>query len=272
MDTTSAIEFSIITPSSGKRPRALARAVSSVAEAVRRAAPRLGPGQVEMLVGFDGVKGKRPPHEPYVRFFDFRPDNDWGNGIRDLLLKIAKGRRILFLDDDNVLKPGALNVFLNHPDTEMVIGRIDTQLAHDKPYLPEDEPGRDLVRQCNIDPLCLCLSRELVSVRCGGWGFRGRYESDFLNIRQYHRRAASVEVIPDVVGVYDAGRGLDMGGFSPRQQRLLDLRIREKARGATAEALPDRAGAAQGPGAAPAFTPVALAAGAAEGGLGVFPA
>jgi hypothetical protein len=223
-------EFSIITPSCGKRPQALARAVDSVAAAVAKAAPRLSPDRVEMLVGFDGIKGRRPPHPSFVRFFDFRPDNDWGNGIRDLLLKIATGRRIIFLDDDNALKSRALNVYLDHPDPELVIGRIDTQLAHDKPYLPEVESGRDLVRQCNIDPLCLCLSRELVVVRCGGWGFRGRYESDFLNIRHYHRRAASVELVPDVVGVYDSGRGLDLGGFSGRQARLLDLRLREKGR------------------------------------------
>ena len=226
----SGLEFSIITPSCGKRPKALARAVESVWAAVLKAGSRLALDQVEMLVGFDGVKGRRPPHPAFVRFFDFRPDNDWGNGIRDLLLKASSGRRIIFLDDDNALKSRALNVYLDHPAPEMVIGRIDTQLAHDKPYLPEVEPGRDLVRQCNIDPLCLCLSRELVVVRCGGWGFKGRYESDFLNIRHYHRRAASVELVPDVVGVYDAGRGLDLGGFSGRQARLLDLRLREKGR------------------------------------------
>ncbi len=227
---TSKIVFSIITPSCGKRPKALARAVESVAEAVLRATPRLAPDQVEMLVGFDGVKGRRPEHPSFVRFFDFRPDNDWGNGIRDLLLKISQGDRIIFLDDDNILKSNALNVYLDHPAPEMVIGRIDTQLAHEKPYLPEVEPGRDVVRQCNIDPLCLCLARELVVVRCGGWGFRGRYESDFLNIRHYHRRAASVELVTDTVGVYDGGRGLDLGGFSNRQARLLDLRLREKDR------------------------------------------
>ena len=39
-----------------------------------------------------------------------------------------------------------------------------------------------------------------------------------------------MEVVQDVVGVYDSGRGLDLGGFSGRQARLLDLRLREKGR------------------------------------------
>lgn len=57
-------------------------------------------------------------------------------------------------------------------------------------------------------------------VRCGGWADEGGYESDFLNIRKYFRRARGVVRIEAVVGVYDAGRGLDPEGQNPRQQRL----------------------------------------------------
>ena len=100
----------------------------------------------------------------------------------------------------------------------MVIARIDVSRAFDKPYLPEIVPGREIVRQCNIDPLCLCLARDLVVNRCGGWQGQ-KYEADFVNIVRYFRRARSVEVTESVVGIYDAGCGLDQNGLNFRQTR-----------------------------------------------------
>lgn len=219
--------FSIITPSAGKRPQALARAVQSVVRAADFA--DLSEGAVEMLVGFDGVRGHRPKAPAWVRFFDFPKDNDWGNGIRDYLLKASRGERVLFLDDDNTYKETALAVHLRHLDHEMVIARIDTQLAFDKPHLPEVEEGREVVRPNNIDPLCVCCSRELVVDRCSGWAVKGRYEADYLNILQYHRRARSVKLVEDLVGVYDMGRGLDRGGLNFRQTAFLDDRQAKRA-------------------------------------------
>lgn len=57
-------------------------------------------------------------------------------------------------------------------------------------------------------------------MRCRGWEHEGGYESDYLNIRRYARRARGIVRIDDVVGVYDAGRGLDAAGMNPRQRRL----------------------------------------------------
>ena len=76
----------------------------------------------------------------------------------------------------------------------------------------------------NVDPLCLCLSRELVLVRCGGWESGGGYESDYLNILRYHRRSAKTVVIDDLVGIYDYSAGLDEQGINPRQKRTLKER------------------------------------------------
>ena len=219
MSQGQSVLFSFITPSRGDRPRALQRAIASVEDALASAADLLDAAQVEMLVGFDGLRGERVGHPGFVRFFDFPPDNDFGNGIRHGLLKAARGKRIVFLDDDNVLTPEAFRIYLSHPDADMLIARIDTRMAFDKPFLPEEVPGRELVRQTNIDPLCLCLSRDLVVVRCGGWQDKG-YEADFLNMVRYHRRARNLVVVQDVVGVYDAGRGLDEGGRNFRQQLL----------------------------------------------------
>jgi hypothetical protein len=224
--------FSIITPSAGRRPRGLALAAASVAAAAERARAEAGldPARVEMLLGFDGVEAETPDCAPATlrRFVIPRREGataGFGNHVRDILMRAAAGSRLLFLDDDNALAPGALAAYLPHMAAEMVIGRVDTSRAFDVPFLPRPPaPGADAsadaIRQGNIDPLCLCLSRELALVRCGGWGDEGGYESDFLNIRRYFRRARGVARIDALVGVYDAGRGLDPEGLNPRQQRL----------------------------------------------------
>jgi hypothetical protein len=227
------ILFSIITPSAGRRPRALALAGASVTAAAEHARVRAGldPARVEWLVGFDGVAGERPACGlANVGVYVIpRPEGEpggFGNHVRNALMRAARGRRLLLLDDDNALTENALASFLPHLDAELVIGRIDTSRAFpETPSLPRPAPAgadpvADAVRQGNIDPLCLCLARELAFVRCRGWESRGGYESDFLNIRRYHRRAKSARRIEDLVGVYDAGRGLDPDGLNPRQRRI----------------------------------------------------
>jgi hypothetical protein len=227
--------FSVITPSIGTRPRALALAIASVEAAVTAASAALGldPARVEMLVGFDAVDGARPASTlANLRFFVLpRPKAatcGFGNHIRDALMRVASGRYLLFLDDDNALAEGALAAFLPHVEAsappELVIGRVDTSRAFDVPFLPRPvpagaDPVAEAIRQGNIDPLCLCIARELAVVRGRGWADEGGYESDFLNIRRYHRRARGVVLVDALVGVYDAGRGLDPQGLNPRQAR-----------------------------------------------------
>ncbi len=172
------------------------------------------------------MKGVRVSAPEWVRFFDLPRDRDYGNAIRNMLLRAARGERVIFLDDDNALTEDALRVHLKHRDVEMVVGRIDTSRAFVIPYLPQVEDDRESIRPANVDPLCLCLSRELVVVRCGGWCSERGYEADFVNILRYHRRARSVRFIEDCVGVYDAGQGLDPEGVDIlqrlRQARKLD--------------------------------------------------
>lgn len=211
------LQFSIITPSRGDRPKALRHALDCIHESARQAG--LLPDGLEVLIGFDGVRGERVGNAPYIKYFDFPKDHDFGNAIRHGLLKASKGKRIIFHDDDNALLPEAFSVYRAKPEAEMIIARIDVSRAFDKAYLPETCPGQEIVRQCNIDPLCLCLSRELVWDRCGGW-LGKRYEADFLNIVRYYRRAKTVEIVDDIVGIYDAGRGMDDGGLNFRQERL----------------------------------------------------
>lgn len=214
--------FSIIIPSRGLRPRALKQAISSVRQSAGHCRSRLDPEQLEILVGFDGVKGERVLKGPDVHYFDLPQDKNWGNGVRNILLKRARGEKIVFLDDDNALTDSAFDTYLNHYGTEMLIARIDVSRAFECDFLPIDVPGKSLIRQGNIDPLCLCLSRELVKDRCGGWSGEIGYEADYLNMLNYHRRAARIKIVHDVVGIYDAGQGMDKGGTNFRQKRLLE--------------------------------------------------
>lgn len=219
--------FSVIVPSRGTRPRALSQALSSVETSMRFAG--LDEKAVEVLIGFDGVQGERVHQGPFTRYFDLPKDGNWGNGIRNILLHQAKGRRVVFLDDDNALTDDAFSVYLDHMDVELLISRIDTSLAFDRPFLPSLDPDKPLVRQGNIDPLCLCLSTDLVRVRCKGWQSLGNYEADYLNMLYYWRRARSKRVVEDVVGVYDAGGGLDAQGVNFRQQCLITGNMKSRA-------------------------------------------
>ena len=216
------VVFSVITPSRGDRPKSLAQAAASLDAAARHAASQgvAGIGQVEWLVGFDGVRGMRPDTAVPARFVDFPKSGNFGNLIRDRLILQARGTHLLFLDDDNAYTPNALASFAPHLGNECVIARIDVSRAFDVPFLPRPGGLDQAVRQGNIDPLCLCISRELVTGRGRGWGGEGGYESDFLNIRRYVSRAAGIKLIEDVVGIYDAGRGLDAEGRNSRQARL----------------------------------------------------
>lgn len=219
--TPKELNFSVITPSAGKRPNALRQAISSVAAALAHA-KREHPGvTLEHLVGYDGVKGPRFVAPNHVRCFDLPKTGNFGNFVRQALIKAARGTWLLFVDDDNALLPGALSAYLRHPEADMIIARVDTSRAFaDTPVLPRGKDSLSLVRQGNVDPLCLCVRRELVLDRCGGWQPDGGYESDYRNILRYARRARALAVIDDLVGVYDAGRGLDHKGLNPRQAQL----------------------------------------------------
>lgn len=214
------MRYSVITPTAGARPKALAAMARSVAAAAKAAG--LGPDQVELLIGFDGVEADCPEAEGIaVTCTRFRKSGDFGNAVRHGLIKMARGARLLFVDDDNALTPEAFTAYASAPEADFVVGRIDCSRAFDIPELPIVEEGQELVRQYNIDPLCLCLSRELVWERCGGWTSEGGYESDLVNIFRYHRRARRVALLDAVVGVYDAGAGLDPRGANPRQKKRL---------------------------------------------------
>lgn len=210
-------EYSIITPTAGKRPKALQHAIASVAAAITEAS--LVSGSVEMLVGYDGVPAAQIQNAPFVRTFSLPYEGHFGNSIRRALLKAARGRRVVFLDDDNALTPQAFRVYEQYRNADMLIARIDVSRAFTCKYLPRIESDKELIRPSNIDPLCLCLSYDLVQIRCDGWNVYEGYESDYKNILRYSRRARFMTLTEETVGIYDAGKGMDAGGLNYRQSR-----------------------------------------------------
>ncbi len=211
------LKYSFIIPSRGDRPKALAYAIDGIFKALHHAG--LGEEHIEILVGFDGVRGERVSSSPCVRYYDLPSNNDFGNALRHALLKASRAPRIIFHDDDNRLTLEAIRIYEKYSHIEMLVARIDVSLAHGIPYLPVEEADKPLIRPCNIDPLCLCLSRELVVTRCKGW-LGQKYEADYENMLRYSRRAHSTCAIADVVGIYDAGRGMDAEGLNFRQKAL----------------------------------------------------
>ena len=214
------MSFSIITPSCGKRPRALALAIRSVLVAWDHVRATGEGCDIEMLIGFDGITPEDfiAPH--FVRAVTFPFQGCFGNPIRNALIKTAKGRFLIFLDDDNALTPQAFTAFFGAMNADVIIGRIDTHRAFAEPFLPRPSTGGERIVPGNIDPLCIAVRTEFVRTQGKGWQNEGGYESDYLNILRYVPRARLVTYIDDIVGVYDAGRGLDPQGTNARQGRL----------------------------------------------------
>ncbi len=211
------LKYSVIIPSRGDRPNALGFALDALKASWEYA--KLDEKELEILVAFDGIKGERVRDFSCIRYYDLPRNNDYGNALRHALLKVSKGQRIIFHDDDNILTKEAFSIYEAHNDVEMLVARIDVSKAHPIPYLPVVEVDKPLIRPCNIDPLCLCLSRELVFIRCSGW-IGTKYEADYENILRYSRRAHSTKHIEDIVGIYDAGRGMDNGALNFRQKNI----------------------------------------------------
>jgi hypothetical protein len=64
----------------------------------------------------------------------------------------------------------------------------------------------------------------MVLDRCGGWTSQGGYEADFVNMARFRRRSRRMELDQTVVGVYDAGRGLDAAAMRDWQQKARGAR------------------------------------------------
>ncbi len=113
---------------------------------------------------------------------------DFGNTVRSEMLKQAKGKYVLFFDDDNVILPNYLSEMVskleNAPDCDFAVCKI----MHFGP-LNEVEVGKppkvltgDPVKLYHIDPLQVLVRREVIQKI--GWDTTVGYSSDGVTLEK----------------------------------------------------------------------------------------
>lgn len=156
--------LSIIVPSSGERAPLLARCITEISR-------QMAPGD-ELLVSVD----ERWP---------------WGYRARQEMMAKATGDALLFMDDDDVYTPEALQVIRGevreHPDAIHVF-RMDAT-NHDSVGHHYIWHTPELVAEGNVASQILCVPRKLW---LGAWGHRYEGDCDFL--RSTIERNPGVEV------------------------------------------------------------------------------
>jgi len=150
----------------------------------------------EQLVCSDG---EQEPHvmevaklfgDPRIRYAytTQKKDGDFGNTVRSMMLKQARGKYVLFFDDDNVILPNYLSEMVsrleNAPDCEFAVCHV----MHFGP-LNEGEVGKppkvltgEPVKLYHIDPLQVLVRRE--TIQKIGWDTTVGYLSDGVTLEK----------------------------------------------------------------------------------------
>lgn len=131
------------------------------------------------------------------------PQGDFGNYARKAMLESARGKYVLFLDDDNVILPEYLSVMagaLEESGADVAVCRV----MHFGP-LNEDEVGKPPivlkglpVKLYHIDPLQFLIRRSVMQEI--GWDTSHGYISDGVTLEKLAGRP-TVEV-PLLLGVH----------------------------------------------------------------------
>jgi hypothetical protein len=132
------------------------------------------------------------------------PKGDYGNYARRDMLKRARGKYVLFLDDDNVIMPNYLNVMISILEDSGADAAV-CRVMHFGP-LNESETGMTPpvvltgipVKLYNIDPLQFLVRREVM--QSIGWDTDSGYISDGVTLEKLAGRPM-VEV-PLVLGIH----------------------------------------------------------------------
>lgn len=155
------IRLSVILATSGR---------DSLAFAARSARVQMRHGDQLLIVG-GGALGEIVAQQNQAQWIDMPPGGNWGHSERNHAIPFANGTHLLFIDDDDALVPGALNVIrlavAEAPDRPHVFSMIDSH-GRKLPVMPT-------IRQGNLGTPQMVAPN--VAEKLGVWG--NRYEGDF---------------------------------------------------------------------------------------------
>jgi hypothetical protein len=135
---------------------------------------------------------------------DAKKDGDYGNTCRAEMLKRARGRYVLFLDDDNVILPKYLEIMIGALGDSgkdfavcdvMHFGPLNEAVAGKPPVVLTGEP----VKLYSVDPLQILVKRE--AMQDVGWDVDRGYIADGVSLEALGDKYEYVKV-PEVLGVH----------------------------------------------------------------------
>jgi hypothetical protein len=181
-------DVTVITPTFRRDPKILSRCVSCLMLQTNSKWEQLicsNGGEEKHVKGF--VESLGDPRVQY-HFVTTTKEGDFGNTARSEMLKKARGKYVLFFDDDNVILPKYLAEMVsrlaNSPDCQFAVAEI----VHFGP-LNEKEVGKppkvlkgDPVKLYHIDPLQVLVRRD--DMQKIGWDTEAGYLSDGITLEK----------------------------------------------------------------------------------------
>lgn len=158
---------SIIIPTIGRDT--LARLISEIV-------PQMEIGDEVLVVGDGNVPSARLIAEgvdPRVRYLEHGPTKDWGHGLRNFAMPLARGRYIMTLDDDDRFRSNGLAT-IRKAVSEAPNRPLIFRLMHDTGVIWEEK----VIRECNVSTQMYVIPN--VRERLGIWGNRYQGDLDFI--------------------------------------------------------------------------------------------
>jgi len=134
-----------------------------------------------------------------------KKEGDFGNTVRSEMLKKARGKYILFFDDDNVIMPNYLERMigaLEGNDSDYAVcrvmhfGPLNREVLGDAPQVLRGLP----VKLYHTDPLQVLVKREVMQQI--GWNTERGYIADGVTLEELGSRFPNYAEVPEVLGVH----------------------------------------------------------------------
>lgn len=144
--------------------------------------------------------------DPRVKYThtDTKKPGDFGNTVRNEMLKKARGKYVVFMDDDNVILPGYLETMVKAVETSGADFAV-CRVVHFGP-LNESEVGKAPlvltgfpVKLFHVDSLQVLVKRE--AMLAVGWNTERGYVADGVSLEALGAKYKSVEVV-EILGFH----------------------------------------------------------------------